>query len=167
MSSSDEGSSKPKHASMAKASAAREGPESKSSSPSEQTPPVGLIAITIDTATGQLAKVEKVDSAGARHELTSEEKARLRQQSADTIEVLIEQAFEAGIACVLGARADERDSSESEDDARLRELLLRPLIEQSPVARLMAREVLGRAILGTLTQRALGSGDVAPESSRT
>ena len=167
MSSSDEGSGRPKHASMAREPAAREGPGSKSSSPSEQTPSAGLIAFTIDIATGQLAKVEKVDGAGARQELSSEEKARLKQQSSDTIEALIEQAFEAGIACVLGGHADEKDPLESEDDARLRELLLRPLIEHSSVVRLMAREVLGRAILGTLLQRAIGSGDPAPESSRT
>ena len=165
MSSSDEGSGKPKHASVAREPAAREGPGSKSSTPSEQT--AGLIAFTIDIATGQLAKLEKVDGAGARQELSSEEKVRLKQQSADTIEALIEQAFEAGIACVLGGRADEKDPLESEDDARLRELLLRPLIEHSSVVRLMTREVLSRAILGTLIQRAIGSGDPAPESSRT
>ena len=73
------------------------------------------------------------------------------------MEAIIEQAFEAGIAYVLGDEGDEDDPMESEKDANLRHLLLRPLIENSSAKRLIRRDVLSRAILKTLIDHATGS----------
>ena len=73
------------------------------------------------------------------------------------MEAIIEQAFEAGIASVLGDEGDEDDPMESEKDANLRHLLLRPLIENSSAKRLIRRDVLSRAILKTLIDHATGS----------
>ena len=73
------------------------------------------------------------------------------------MEAIIEQAFEAGIAYVLGDEGDEDDPMESEKDANLRHLLLRPLIENSAAKRLIRRDVLSRAILKSLIDHTTGS----------
>ena len=73
------------------------------------------------------------------------------------MEAIIEQAFEAGIAYVLGDEGDEDDPMESEKDANLRHLLLQPLIENSAAKRLIRGDVLSRAILKTLIDHATGS----------
>jgi len=71
--------------------------------------------------------------------------------------LILEEAFEAGIACGLGEVADEDEPVESEKDANLRHLLLRPLIENSAAKRLMRREVLHRAFLKTLIGHGTGA----------
>jgi len=71
-----------------------------------------------------------------------------------TLERLLEQAFEAGIDCVLThARADP-EPPESDEDAELSRAVLKSLIEHSAARRLMGREVLSRAIVATLIQQA-------------
>jgi hypothetical protein len=117
-----------------------------------------LLTFTIDAKTGQLVKFESLDESGARHELSDEEKANLaREGIGDRLEQIVEQAFEAGIACVLGG--DNRgQAQESEQDAELRHLLLLPLIEHSMAKRLMQGDVLNRAILGTLIQHSMKAG---------
>ena len=89
------------------------------------------------------------------------------------LEEALEQAFEAGINCVLGSEHEQDDGEESEQDSELRHLLLTPLIEHSAARRLWQREALNRAILGTLIQRsvkptpAAGVGSTAgPEAAR-
>ena len=117
-----------------------------------------LLTLTIDVKTGQIVKIESVDSTGAHHELSDEEKANLaRQKNKSTVEAIIEQAFEAGVACGLGDMDGEDDPAESAKDADLRRLLLRPLIEDSAAKRLMQRDILSRAILATLIQNSTNS----------
>jgi len=129
------------------------GPETKSSSHASD-----LLTLTIHAKTGHIVKIESVDSTGAHHELSDEEKANLaKERSKATVETIIEQAFEAGVACVLGGTDDEDDLSESAKDADLRRLLLRPLIEDSAAKRLMQRDTLNRAILATLIQNSTSS----------
>jgi hypothetical protein len=133
------------------------GPKS-SSHGSEPAPGLDLLTVTFQAKTGQIVKIEGVNSSGAHHELSDEEKASLANATGNaTLEAVIEQAFEAGIACVLGDEADEDDPSESEKDANLARLLLQPLIESSAAKRLMRRDVLIRAILKTLIDDAAGS----------
>jgi hypothetical protein len=62
---------------------------------------------------------------------------------------LVERAFEAGIGCILDGE-DEDDESETEDEAGLRRILLKPLMEGSTAARAMRRETLRHAIVQTL-----------------
>jgi len=132
---------------------AGKGPGTKSSSPASD-----LLTLTIDAKTGHIVKIESVDSKGARHELSDEEKANLaKERSKATVEAIIEQAFEAGVACVLGGSDGEDDPPESTKDADLRRLLLRPLIEDSPAKRLMQPDTLSRAILATLIQNSTSS----------
>ncbi len=89
--------------------------------PSSAGPGPGLFALTIDASTGQITGLEKVDSAGGRRQLSEQEKASLqaRKSSWNTLEAIVEQAFEAGIACALGSD----DAQESEDDAEVRRIL--------------------------------------------
>jgi hypothetical protein len=116
------------------------------------------LTLTIHAKTGHIVKIEGVDSTGAHHELSDEEKVSLAKERSDaTVEAIIEQAFEAGVACVLGGADGEDDPPESAKDADLRRLLLRPLIEDSPAKRLMQRDTLSRAILATLIQSSTSS----------
>ena len=63
----------------------------------------------------------------------------------------MKDAFEAGIACILGAGEEaEGDEPASEGEAELRGLLLGALIESSAARALMRREVLTRAMLATI-----------------
>ena len=145
-------------------------PDKKGSAPqssahtSESSPDPDLLAITINVKTGQVVKIEAVNGTGAHHELPDEEKASLAKETGKTTLVaIVEQAFEAGIACGLGDASHEDDLRESEEDAKLRHLLLRPLIENSAVRRLMRRDVLSRAILKTLIQDTPSSRPEAQE----
>jgi hypothetical protein len=124
--------------------------------------PGDLVAFTINTANGRIEKVEGVDASGARRELTIEEKARLRARAAEvTLEGVVERAFEAGIECLLGADGadgiDEEADTPSEEAGLMRRLILRSLMADTPAQRLMQREVLGRAIAGTLIVQAVGA----------
>ncbi|MDG2570778.1 hypothetical protein P7L87_24820, partial [Vibrio parahaemolyticus] len=71
------------------------------------------------------------------------------------LEQLLEQAFEAGIACVLGGEDESVGAREPKEEADLRRILLKPLIDESPAARLMRRDVLDRAIVETLIHHSL------------
>ena len=117
-----------------------------------------FLTFTIDPKTGQIVKFESLDESGTRHELSDDEKVTLAKEGVgDKLEEIVEQAFEAGIACVLGG-ADKGQTEESEEDAELRHLLLTPLIEHSMAKRLMRDDVLNRAILGTLIKHSMKSG---------
>jgi hypothetical protein len=115
-----------------------------------------LLAFTLHVETGRIVRLEGVDKAGVRHELSEEQKASLaRLRGEDTLEALVEQAFEAGIACVLGGSTEQLGTKESEEEAKLRRLLLGPLIEHSSAKRLMQLNVLSRSILGTLLRHGI------------
>lgn len=129
--------------------------------------------ITINAKTGQILKIESVDDSGARHELSDEEKARLEKEAGKaTLQDVIEQAFEAGIACMIGEEPGEDEAPESEENVKLRRVLLKPLIEESAARHLMQREVLSRAIVGTLISEAVharaphGEGGPAQQRSK-
>ena len=138
----------------------------KSPTGSELPPDADLFTITIQAETGQIVKIQRAERGNGRSELSDQERADLlKKGSKDTLEALIEQAFEAGIACVLGDAIGRSEAEESEEEANLRHLLLDPLIRQSPVQRLMQREVLSRAFLGTVVQHALDPVSPDPGSS--
>ena len=139
-------------------SSAKKSSEAKSSSPPSEPQQPDLLTFTIQARTGQIVKIEGVDSTGVRHELSDEEKTNLaKQKNKATLEDMLEQAFEAGIACVLGDADGEDGAPESAKDADLRRLLLRPLIEEGAAKRLLQRDILSRAMLTTLIQNATSS----------
>jgi hypothetical protein len=146
------------------AGARYKGAREKASNPNEDSPKEEkmaeenqsggkLFTFTIDADTAQVVKFETVDASGASHEMSDEEIVRLAQQENQKLEQALEEAFEAGIDCILGTRDRRSEAEESEKDAELRHLLLTPLIEHSPARRLLQREATNRVLLGTLIQR--------------
>jgi hypothetical protein len=129
------------------------------------TPEPNLITITLDTDTGRIVKVEKVDSAGARQDLSDEDAASLTKGNPLTLAGIIEQAFEAGIACVLGDEPGQDETEESADDAAFSRLLLMPLIERSPAHDLKQPDVLVRALLGSVIEQTTSSRGGESEAS--
>jgi hypothetical protein len=123
-----------------------------------------LFAVTVEAGAGRIVKIERVDGSGARQEISEEERGRLaRSQAKATLERLIEQAFEAGIDCVLGA--GEKQPAESKEDAELSRALLRSLIARSPARRLIDGDLLKQAIVGSLIEHAAGQRAAASEST--
>ena len=111
------------------------------------------VTITIDAESAEVVRVEGVDATGARRELSDDEKASLVKEGRDErVTALVEQAFEAGIACVLGIEEEEETTQESPEDAEFRRQLLAPLLERSGLRQLTERPALNRAILGTLME---------------
>jgi len=117
-----------------------------------------LLSFTVDAKTGSVVKIEKVDSAGARHELSEADKtrlAKLHENGGNQLEELLEESFEAGIACMFGSKQSDEPVQESAEEAELRRLLLLPLMEHSPARRLRQPEVLARAVLASLIRRSI------------
>jgi len=142
--------------SFAPPSAGSEGRRTKAKpeTTTEPQPGAALLSFTVDSAAGRLVTVERVDASGARRELSSEEQALILQNTTGGLERLVERAFEAGIDCVLGADDADEEPAESQEDAQLRRLLLRSLIERSAVKELVEREALSRVIVGALLEQA-------------
>src|SRR5205809_3036990 len=90
--------------------------------PVDSTDEIEQLVVTFSAAMGEIAKVEKVDKAGKRQELTEEECAKLAgQDEVEEIEAALEEAFEAGVAVVLG----DEDAEDYDDEERaLRQLLI-------------------------------------------
>lgn len=127
----------------------------KPPSPESQEAATILVSITVDAGTGRVVSIESVNATGERHEISDDERSRLAEQGpASTLRDIVEQAFEAGISCVLGQQAPEEEAPESEADGDVSRALLQSLIRQSVAKRLMQFDVLSPAIVGTLMERA-------------
>ena len=127
-----------------------------------QQSPRKFFTVTIDAATGQVVKLETFEASGAAHELSDTEKASLAQATGSAgLEGVLEQAFEAGIDCVLGGE-DGQPGEESAEEAELRHELLAPLMKHSRAKRLLERGVLNRAIVGTLISHSMQAAEAAP-----
>ena len=114
------------------------------------------VTVTIDAESAEVVRIEGVDATGARHELSDEEKTNLiKERREERLEELVQQAFEAGIASVLGTEDEDETTEESPEDADLRRQLLAPLIERSGLGHLTERPALNRAILGTLIEHSM------------
>ena len=122
-------------------------------------------SFTIDRTTARVVKVEALDANGARHEVSDQEKASLARAGSAPLERAFEEAFAAGIDCILGDEAPPDETEESAQDAELRHVLVAPLIQQSPAKRLMQREVLDRVIFDTLLQHSIKSSPATPGDS--
>ena len=88
---------------------------------------------------------------------SAEEKASFMKERRDErVLALVEHAFEAGIASVLGVGDEEEENTqESPEDIEFRRELLAPLIERSGLGHLKERPALNRAILGTLIEHSM------------
>lgn len=125
-----------------------------------------LVAITIDAVTGRLVRIEHVDDAGARREVSGEDRSLLAATGpGGTVQSLVEQAFEAGVACGLGDSAAAVEPATSDDEAELIRLLLASLIAHSPAQPLLQGEVVRRAIVATLLEDAANGRGGPPEGA--
>jgi hypothetical protein len=142
------------HPSFAPESSATTGRKKPSAGSHEQTV-APLLSISIDPRAGRVVSIESMDPSGDRRELTDEERTRLSELKPEaTLRDIVERAFEAGVACVLGQQARGEETPESEEDAELSRMLLRSLIAESAAKRLTQFDVLSPAIVGTLIERA-------------
>ena len=113
-----------------------------------------LFAFTIDSADGSVLTFERLDEGGERHAFTREEKFTLAKAFAGpTLAAVVEEAFEAGIECVLG-EGDEDEAADAETDGDLRRELLRSLIGRSRAKHLVEDDTIDRAIVGRLIAHA-------------
>jgi hypothetical protein len=104
------------------------------------------VMMTIDLPMGKIVKVEKIDKAGKRHELAEEEWAKLvSNDEVEDIEVALEEAFEAGIAAVLGERYE--DEGEDDEEKAVRRFLIHELLGPHPVQRRILQRVLVSRVL--------------------
>jgi hypothetical protein len=106
------------------------------------------LVVTFNAAKGEIVKVEKVDKTGKRQDFTEEECATLAgQDEVDEVEAALEEAFEAGVAVVLGDE-DEQYAEDNDDEERaLRQLLIGRLLRRHPVRRRLLHQLLVRRLL--------------------
>jgi hypothetical protein len=110
--------------------------------------------VTINAPTGKILRVEKIDKAAKRQELAEEDWAKLvGGNEVDAIEGALEQAFEAGVAAILGEEYDDEAYEDNEDDEEqaLRRILIGGLLRRRPVQ----RRILQRVLLSRLLRRQL------------
>jgi len=116
--------------------------------PADSAEEMEQLVVTFNAAMGEIVKVEKVDKAGKRQELTEEECAKLAgRDEVEEIEAALEEAFEAGVAVVVGD--DDKEDAEDDDDEEraLRQLLIGALLGRHPIRRRLLHQLLLRRLL--------------------
>lgn len=142
--------SSPARRASTKADAAHTEPDDRSIETRSDRPAKNYLTVIIDSDTAKVIRVDRVNAAGVAQKLSGDERTKLVSAlKDDKLHDLVERAFEAGIACVLGGDQSCADT-ESPEDAELRRRLLAPLIGRSAVGRLLERGALNRAVLNTL-----------------
>jgi len=136
------------HAGHEKASAHREHQGKREAAPRQA--PAGTteqLIFTVDTASGAVTKIEKIDAGGKRREMPQDETVALvGRDSIHEIEAALDEAFEAGISSVLGPDSADEPEADSDDDVELRKLLLAGMIG-SEIRRKLRRRLVQRVIL--------------------
>lgn len=110
------------------------------------------LVFTLNTATGAVAKIEKIDAAGKRREVEKDETLKLvGKDNFHEIEAALDEAFEAGISSVFEPDAEEEESAESEEETELRRVLLTGIVGRN-VRRRLQRRLVQRLILSQTLQ---------------
>jgi hypothetical protein len=134
------------------------------SASSAQASPSRHLGFTLDASTGEIIKIENVDPNGQRRELSKAERLDLAKEGrGDSVEALLELAFEAGIACLLDGDDRRGEEGETEEAEGVRRILLTSLMEGTSAARALRREVLRRAVVQTLIQDVISSAESETE----
>jgi len=108
------------------------------------------LVLTMSAPKGEILKVERIDRAGHRRELSHDEFTELAgAEDADDLENALGEAYGAGIVDAFG----EEEEDEDEEDAALRRLLLARLLGRQLVRRRLRRLILGRALRRRLLER--------------
>jgi hypothetical protein len=143
-------------------------PESQAVGGSSPEAPEALVLVTLKASSGTIVKIEAVEPDGSHHELAPADVARLTGDGPkSTLQSIVHEAFEAGLACVLGGgdRAiAEEAASEGKEETELHDVLLDSLIAHSAAKRLLQQDVLNSAMLGTIISEASNG---APTGSMT
>jgi hypothetical protein len=127
------------------------GPEGVGASEEEQ------VVVTIDAPTGKIVRVEKIDKAAKRQELTEEEWAKLvGDDEVEEIEAALEETFEAGVAAVLGEEYEDDEAYEDDEGKALRRLLIAGLLRRRPVhGRILQRILVSRFLRRRVLRRSV------------
>ena len=105
------------------------------------------LSVTINTTTGRIVRIEKADKAGKRQELAEEDWAKLvGEEEVEELEGALEEAFEAGIAGVLGEDQDDDEGYENEEEKAVRRFLIGKLVRRSVRRRILQRLLLSRLL---------------------
>jgi len=106
------------------------------------------LVVTFNATVGEIVKVEKVDKAGKHQELTEKECAKLAgQDEVEEIEVALEEAFEAGIAVMLGDEYEGYAEDYDDEETAVRQLLIGGILQRLPVRRRLLHQLLMRRLL--------------------
>ena len=134
----------------------RKGVSSFKSAPEEETQ---HLVVTINPAKGGIVKVEKIDKAGKREELSDEESARLvGEDEVDEIQDAIEEAFEAAVMSVIGEEDQAERENDDEEENAIRRFLINDLIPRA-----VRRRILHRLLLSRMLRRRLPNGQQRQE----
>jgi hypothetical protein len=106
--------------------------------------------VTMNASMGKIVRLEKIDKAGKRQELSEEEWAKLvGHDELDEIEAALEEAFEAGVAAALGEEYEDDEAVEDEEEKALRRFLIAGLLRR----RRVQRRILQRLMVSRLLRR--------------
>lgn len=138
----------------------RKGPHGRQPSASKRQVPqpaaaeaMDEIVLTVRPATDDVVKVERLDRAGQRKELSEQECAELAGgNELDELVVAVQEAYEAGVA--KGLDQDD-DDDEADEDLVIRQLLTENPIAVGALRRTMRRALLQRLLLRRLLKRRL------------
>ena len=107
------------------------------------------VIVTISAPMKTIVRVEKMDKTGKRQELSEEEWAKLvGDDEVETIEGALEEAFEAGVAALLGEEYEDDEAYEDDEEKAFRRLLIAGLLRRRPVQhRILQRLLVSRLLL--------------------
>lgn len=105
------------------------------------------ILVTINAPIGRVVKAEKIDKAGKHHELTQEEWANLiGVDETEDVDTALKEAFEAGVAVVLGEENEGDDGYDDKEEWALRQFLVGRLFRRSVRNQILHRLLAGRVL---------------------
>ena len=98
------------------------------------------LIFTLRKTSGEVVRIEKVDSGGKRSEIQKDEAAMLAgKQNLDEVESALDEAFEAGIFSVLDPGGQQEAAEETDEEIDLRRLMLKLIIGREVRQRLQGR----------------------------
>jgi hypothetical protein len=112
-------------------------------SPAAAAGAIKQVLLTLSVATGEIVKIEKLDQAGKRHELSDGEYAELAvDDETEELDAVLEEAYETGVGDALGAD----DDGVGEEELALRRLAVGRLLVRGMLRRGLRRRLVRRAI---------------------
>jgi len=110
------------------------------------------LLVTISPATSRIVKVERVDRAGKHQELSEKDCTHLfGEDEVEEIEAALEEAFEAGVAGILGDEYETDGEHEDDEERAMRRFLISELL----IRRSVRRRIMHRLLLSRMLRRGL------------